>query len=136
MLNQNNAERLAKILGMLGSDHAGERAAAGLAAHRLLSDLSLTWHQVIIAPSVPTTVSVGSYDPPDLRTRPRSQQRHSGYTDWQRMARFAWSCRDRLRPRDQEFVRSMLAWRGPPTERQQDWLSEIYARLTRQETAG
>jgi hypothetical protein len=41
MLNPETAERLAKILGMLGSDHAGERSAASLAAHRLLKEATL-----------------------------------------------------------------------------------------------
>ena len=41
------AERLAKLLGLLGSDHPGERAAAGLKAHELLKREGLRWCDVI-----------------------------------------------------------------------------------------
>jgi hypothetical protein len=39
--------RLARILGLLGSDHMGERAAAGLAAHKLVQACGLTWWQLL-----------------------------------------------------------------------------------------
>lgn len=117
MLSSETADRLAKILGMLGSDHAGERSAAGLAAHRLLQEHRLTWRDVIAAPAiVPTMPGVRSW--------------RSTESDWQKMARFAWARRDLLNSRDQDFVRSMLNWRDP-SERQKDWLAGIYARLHR-----
>jgi hypothetical protein len=47
-LATDGAVHLARILGMLGSDHAGERAAAGLKADRIVRDLGLTWHEVIV----------------------------------------------------------------------------------------
>lgn len=39
--------RLIGILGRLGSDYDGERAAAGLLASRLLKDHSLTWEDLL-----------------------------------------------------------------------------------------
>lgn len=39
--------RLAKLLALLGSNHAGERDAAGLAAHRLLQHRGVTWQQAL-----------------------------------------------------------------------------------------
>ena len=42
--------KLGKLLGLLGSDHAGERDAAGLAAHRLLQRHGLTWEAVVMPP--------------------------------------------------------------------------------------
>lgn len=39
--------RLARILGMLGSDHAGERASAALAAHRLLKASGRSWWDLL-----------------------------------------------------------------------------------------
>lgn len=42
--------KLDRILGMLGSAHAGERAAAALAAHRLLTKAGVTWWDLIGAP--------------------------------------------------------------------------------------
>jgi hypothetical protein len=46
-------ERLCKILGRLGSDHAGERAAAGLKAHELVRRAGLQWRDVILPPLAP-----------------------------------------------------------------------------------
>ena len=49
--------RLAQMLGLLGSDHAGERDAAGLAAHRLIRQRGLTWLD-IIAPAPSTHAGI------------------------------------------------------------------------------
>jgi hypothetical protein len=49
-LSSSDRTRLARILGMLGSDHVGERAAAGLAAHRLVQRAGVTWYDVIKPP--------------------------------------------------------------------------------------
>jgi hypothetical protein len=57
--------KLAKLLGMLGSDHAGERDAAVLAAARILDRNGLRWSDVaaMLAPQSPR------------RTPPRCQWR-------------------------------------------------------------
>jgi hypothetical protein len=52
LLDQAAATRLAKLCGMLGSAHDGERAAAGLKADQLVRELGLTWRDVIIAPPI------------------------------------------------------------------------------------
>jgi hypothetical protein len=39
--------RLGRILGLLGSAHDGEIAAAGRAAHRLIRDAGLSWPEVL-----------------------------------------------------------------------------------------
>ena len=49
-MRSSDAAKLARILGLLGSDQAGERAAAGLAAHRLITRLGLSWEQVLAPP--------------------------------------------------------------------------------------
>ena len=41
------AAKLAKVLGLLGSDHDGEVAAAGRRAHALVKGAGLTWPEVI-----------------------------------------------------------------------------------------
>jgi hypothetical protein len=55
----NDRDRLAKLLGLLGSDHAGERDAAALAAHRFLQQRGMTWRDAIepaaIGMSLPET---------------------------------------------------------------------------------
>jgi hypothetical protein len=40
-------DRLAKILGMLGSGHPGEASTAGKAAHALIRDAGMTWPEVL-----------------------------------------------------------------------------------------
>jgi hypothetical protein len=41
------ALKLAKILGLLGSDHPGERAAAGAAADAMIKQAGLSWYVVL-----------------------------------------------------------------------------------------
>jgi predicted nucleic acid-binding Zn-ribbon protein len=40
-------EKLKRILGLLGSDHAGERASAALAAHNLLQSAGTSWDELL-----------------------------------------------------------------------------------------
>ena len=47
-LDPDTAAKLAKLCGMLGSDHVGERAAAAAKADELVRRHGLTWPQVII----------------------------------------------------------------------------------------
>jgi hypothetical protein len=49
-LSPPDRERLAKLLGMLGSKHQGERDAAGLAADRLVRAAGLSWSHVVCIP--------------------------------------------------------------------------------------
>lgn len=56
VLPPDTAKRLVRILGMLGSAHEGERAAAGLMAHRIVSRAGLTWADALaplLAPHEP-----------------------------------------------------------------------------------
>jgi hypothetical protein len=55
VLDRRAADRLTKLLGMLGSSHNGERAAAALKADELVRELNLTWRDVIRLPkALPT----------------------------------------------------------------------------------
>jgi hypothetical protein len=45
---------LAKLLGLLGSDHAGERDNAARAAHRLVQQHGCTWFDVVTYPAPDT----------------------------------------------------------------------------------
>ena len=47
-LAASDRERLARLLGMLGSDHAGERDNAARAAHRLVQQHGITWYDVVV----------------------------------------------------------------------------------------
>ena len=42
--------KLTHILGLLGSDHAGERASAALAAHNMVGKLGLSWRELLEHP--------------------------------------------------------------------------------------
>src|SRR5262245_41495149 len=54
-LDPRSAVRLAKRLGMLGSEHPGERATAGAMADELVRANGLSWQQVIsIKPPTPS----------------------------------------------------------------------------------
>ena len=53
-LSPADRSKLAAILGMLGSDHAGERSAAALAADKLVRGKGLTWRDLLLATSAET----------------------------------------------------------------------------------
>jgi hypothetical protein len=107
-LDQLTAERLAKLLGMCGSAHAGERAAAAAKADQLVRSLNLTWRDVIMAPPIAPTETV----------------------EWREMAEFCHARLPRLRLRDREFIESILqSRRDELTEKQSAWLVDIHARL-------
>lgn len=75
-------ERLAKLLGMIGSDHDGEALSAARMADRLVQEARLTWHEVLhveyreleIVPDISE----------DLRMVLGLQQYRSSITEWER----------------------------------------------------
>jgi hypothetical protein len=95
---------------MLGSHHDGERANAARMADDLVRRSGATWADVIGSPQVRRPVISGS--PP-----------------WQRMVAYCQMRRLELSPREREFIDTLAKWRRVPTERQQDWLIDIYVRL-------
>jgi hypothetical protein len=99
-------ERLVKLLGMLGSAHDGERAAAGLKAHELVRRHGLTWSDILLA-------------------APASPPRR-GWRDKLTACQAHQHC---LNSRERTFVLSLAQWRGTPTEKQLAWLDHIYENL-------
>jgi len=72
-LDHRTAGKLARICGMFGSDHDGERAAAAAMADKLLRQRGLSWQQIIIPPSpmAPLTIEQmisAALSRPDLLT--------------------------------------------------------------------
>jgi hypothetical protein len=101
------ADRLAKLCGMFGSTHAGERANAAAAADKLVRSAGLTWSEVIALPASPT----------------------GNAADWRRMLRF---CADRigwLNEREADFIVNIAAMRRELSPKQAQWLRAIFARL-------
>jgi hypothetical protein len=104
--------RLVKVLGMLGSPHAGERAAAGLKADQLVRQLGLRWPDIIAVERAPTTVAADG-----------------GEISWRAMLRVCHDCSDELSVKERGFIDTLSRWRGAPTPKQIKWLTDIYERL-------
>ena len=98
-----SADRLVKLLGLLGSSHDGEIAAAGRKAHQLLRRLGLTWPDVICLPP----------------------------TSWHELAIACAKYPDLLSNRELHFVQNMARQQRLPTDRQARWLESIYLRVHR-----
>jgi hypothetical protein len=96
-------ERLVKLLGMLGSAHDGERAAAGLKAHQLIHRFGLQWADIIV-----TT-------PPKI--------------GWREKLRACAAHAHCLNDTERAFVRSLADWRGTPSDKQLAWLTRIFENL-------
>jgi hypothetical protein len=111
-------ERLIKLLGMLGSAHDGERAAAGLKAHEFLKRRGLSWADVIHLPIA------------DQRDGGDGRDREP--FGWRAQREFCLRHSERLTAKELGFLLNIGSWRGPLTERQQIWLDSIYARLRRE----
>jgi hypothetical protein len=107
MLAEDDRLKLIKLLGMLGSEHAGERAAAGLKAHELLTARGVTWRELLTPEAAAPAVAV----------QPRT---------WRDVAQqvlldhFAG-----LFPKEPDFLTSLLERGVAPSERQAAWLSKI-----------
>jgi hypothetical protein len=88
-------DRLARVLGMLGSAHDGEVAAAGRIAHEIVRSSGATWFDVVAArPAMPRRAAE-----PDLSFRDAVDFCLSAdwsLTDWE--VEFLHSIKDRRRP--------------------------------------
>jgi hypothetical protein len=91
------AAKLAKVLGLLGSAHDGERAAAGLLANRIVRDASLDWNAVL-------GVADGAEDAPP--------------SDRDDLARWTLARLRRVNDRERDFLDAIATSPWPPTEKQ------------------
>jgi hypothetical protein len=107
MLNVRAAEHIIKLLGMLGSDHAGERAAAGLKADQFIRQLGVTWRDVVAIPAA----------------------------DWEEMVWACRKREHVLSDRERNFLHNISHLRRPPSDKQLAWLQAIYGRLHPQRVA-
>jgi hypothetical protein len=103
-------DRLVKILGLLGSDQAGERASAAAKADALVRSAGLTWRDVVM-PSPPIA--------------PRLE----GQSSWRMLAAECYEQQAILAPKEREFVGALLTWRAEPSPKQLAWLTKIHVRL-------
>jgi hypothetical protein len=110
-------DRLAKLLGMLGSAHDGEALAAARQAERLRADAGLTWHQIVAsAPTIP------------FPAPPREPR-----TDTESAVAFAVAHWALLDARDREFISSIRHQRRPLSDKQAKWLGDIVTKCRRAE---
>jgi hypothetical protein len=100
LLNPKAADHLARICGMFGSDHDGERAAAARLADQHIKRLGLSWHEVIRVE-----------------------------THWRSMARACQERSSEFNERERQFISSMTRLRGAPTDRQLGWLEALFERI-------
>ena len=95
--------KLVSILGMLGSDADGERAAAGLLATKLLKSASLTWDQLI--PEQPIALHRDAPPSPAWRaTVAFCQKRNWQLTAWERGFLESVACRRSLSPKQHAIL--------------------------------
>jgi hypothetical protein len=76
-LSPDTLRKLVGVLGMLGSNHAGERDAAARLANRLIRGAGLTWGELIAVPELEPNPHC---DPPPHRPPP-------GPASWRELAR-------------------------------------------------
>jgi hypothetical protein len=100
--------KLAAILGRLGSDFDGERAAAGLLATRFMRDHALTWPDLLAAPAPATP------PPPPA--------------DWRRRAAWCAERAELLSGWEASFLAGMAQRAAPPTEKQGRVLDRLVQR--------
>jgi succinate dehydrogenase flavin-adding protein (antitoxin of CptAB toxin-antitoxin module) len=103
ILSAQQADHLRKLLGYLGSDHDGERAAAARKAHEFIARLGLTWGDVI-------------YSPPAVN-------------QWAHIAAECAKHEQILSESERDFIANIQRRRRPPTAKQLAWLEAIHARL-------
>ena len=104
-----DAELLAKILGRLGSDHDGERAAAGLLASQFIKARGLSWYDVIQphAPQPRRSWHDDDTEEPTVAGRP-----------WRAVARELAADPDGLSAWEASFAQSLARWPGRPSPKQ------------------
>jgi hypothetical protein len=100
-------ERLAKLLGLLGSDFDAEVAAAGRAADRLVCEAGLRWSDVILAGQAPPRG-----DPAIAEAIHTALACEGLLTDW-----------------EATFVRSLRRQHRPISDRQKAVLDQITAKI-------
>src|SRR5713101_4841001 len=135
-------EKLAKVLGLLGSDYDGEVVSAARRAQSLLADEGLTWFDVIVAPDNDTSVEAcrqlihENYllrkEIDRLSTKSSSAQPTYEKPETAREAInlcIAWTAD--LTDWEREFISSVAGWRGNLTEKKKQRLIRIVGKIER-----
>ena len=105
-LPDSDRTKLAKLLGMLGSAHAGERDAAACAAHRLVQQSGITWHDVVTPPLPQPAIAQRRYQTDHIRNVDLDfcQYHASACTDWERQFIRSVSMRQSMSQKQRDVV--------------------------------
>jgi len=103
------ADRLVRICGLLGSDHAGEAASAAAAATKIIRSAGLTWSE-LLAPIV---------TPPAPSARPRHRHApHYGPVDWRAAAAACLQQPALFSTWERDFLDNLLGFRRLSTKQE------------------
>jgi len=119
-LDPKDQDRLVKLLGMLGSDFDGERAAAGALAHRLIRERGLTW-RALLGSGAQALQELHEERAPFKRPR-RAYTPDSSFPPWRDMAR-AVANSPNSSPWEVNFCHSLLRYGRDPTPKQYEVLA-------------
>jgi hypothetical protein len=108
-------EKLAAVLGMLGSDHDGERAAAALIASRIVREAGLSWRELLVETSSRDEVGSTEQQP----ATPTRAEPH-----WREMLAAARRRPELLTEWESRFL-SSIAWQRSLSPKQRAILAEI-----------
>jgi hypothetical protein len=111
-------DRLAKVLGLLGSAHDGECLSAARKAHEIVRAAGATWAQVICT-SLPSPSKRAAQ--PDLF--------HDWPQQWEWAVAFCARHTDMLGQREATFIEQMRCSLRLPSPKQCTWLRDIATRL-------
>ena len=107
-------QKLARLLGMLGSEHDGEALNAGRLADKLVRSAGLSWHEVLNAAAEPVAIDV-------LLDWP---------VRWQAAARLvAEAGVGALREKDLAFARVVAGYANRPSGKQLGYLHDLVRRV-------
>ena len=95
--------KLAKLLGLLGSESPGVRDAAGLAAHRMISTAGMSWSEILYGPPPPPK-PVGWRETVDMCLREADR-----LTDWEFDFLSSLNRWDQLSPKQQMCLDKIAA---------------------------
>jgi len=104
-IGPNIAAKLKPLLLLLSSNQGGEVVAAAAAIGRALKSAGADWHDLAANLTSPSSAKTRQ------REQPREETQHDA-NDWYAMRNFCLAHESRLRPREREFVSSLLTWRG------------------------
>jgi hypothetical protein len=108
------APTIGKLVRLLGSNRDGEVVAAVRALRRVLDGAGLDLHDLA------QVIEVGDVDDDDG-------------DGWRGMATRCSASPDAMSAQEQAFISNILRWRGTLSPKQEQWLQDIFERVTTQE---